>query len=37
MIYNLTSKTWMVSKRKNTDKKEITERVKTILRTKKNN
>ena len=37
MIYNLIRKTWMVSKEKNTNKKEITERVKTILRTKRSN
>ena len=37
MIYNLNKKTWVVSKRKNTDKREISERVKTILRTKKSN
>ena len=35
MIYNLSRKTWIVSKEKTTNKKEITERVKTILRTKK--
>ena len=37
MIYNLNKKTWVVSKEKNTNKNEITERVKTILRTKKSN
>ena len=37
MIYNLIRKTWMVSKEKNANKKEITERVKTILRTKRSN
>ncbi len=37
MIYNLSKKTWVVSKEKNTNKNEITERVKTILRTKKSN
>ena len=37
MIYDLNRKTWMVSKEKNTNKKEITERVKTILRTKRSN
>ena len=37
MIYNLSRKTWVVSKEKITNKKEITERVKTILRTKRSN
>ena len=37
MIYNLNEKTWMVTREKNTSRKEITDRVKTILRTKKSN
>ena len=35
MIYNLSKKTWTVSKKNSNDKKSITDRVKTILRTKK--